>query len=79
MSKPKANVNSAGLGRLMGIYSYANGGIYIVTGILHALGFTSATIPAIIFTMISTFYLLIKSQNLMEIYMIKTGKEKEKF
>ena len=79
MSKAKkANVNSAGLGRLMGIYSYANGGIYIVTGILHALGFTSATIPAIIFTMISTFYLLIKSQKFDGNIYDKDGKRKKK-
>lgn len=58
----KANVDTEGLGRLMGIYAYANGGVYIATGILHTLGFTSAIILAIIFTMISTIYLLIKAQ-----------------
>jgi hypothetical protein len=39
MSKEKkANVDTGGLGRLMGIYSHVNGGVFIVMGVLQALG-----------------------------------------
>lgn len=63
MSKAKkANVDTEGLGRLMGIYSYVNGGVFIVMGILQAFGFKSVLIPAIAFFIISTVYLLIKAQ-----------------
>lgn len=63
MSKEKqANVDTESLGRLVGIYSYANGGIYFATGILHRLGYGIAIVPAIIFTLVSTLYLIIKSQ-----------------
>lgn len=58
----KANVDTEGLGRLMGIYSYLNGVVYIIAGILHRLGIELAIIPAIIITMISTVFLLIKAQ-----------------
>ncbi|MDR7871201.1 MAG: DUF3784 domain-containing protein [Tissierellaceae bacterium] len=63
MSKEKkSNVDAEGLGRLMGLYSYANGGVYIATGLLHKLGFKLALVRAIIFTIISTIYLIIKAQ-----------------
>lgn len=63
MSKGKQkNVDTEGLGRLMGIYSYANGGIYILTAILYRLGYDMAVTLAIAFTMLSTLYLLIKSR-----------------
>ena len=63
MSKEKkANVGTEGLGRLMGIYSYVNGGVFIVMGVLQALGLTPVQTPAIVFFIISTVYLLIKAQ-----------------
>ena len=63
MSKEKkANVDTEGLGRLMGIYSYVNGGVFIVMGVLQALGLKPVQTPAIVFFIISTVYLLIKAQ-----------------
>jgi hypothetical protein len=63
MSKEKkAKVDTEGLGRLMGIYSYVNGGVFIVVGLLHALGLKPSMTPVIVFFTISTVYLLIKAQ-----------------
>lgn len=63
MSKEKkAKVDTEGLGRLMGIYSYVNGGVLIVMGVLNAFGLNVALMPAIVFFSISTVYLLIKAQ-----------------
>lgn len=63
MSKDKkANVDTKGLGRLMGIYSYANGGVLIVMGLLQAFRLKPIQFPAIVFFIISTVYLLIKAQ-----------------
>jgi len=63
MSKEKkAKVNTEGLGRLIGMYSYVNGGVFIVLGVLHALDLKQFMTPAIVFFCISTFYLLIKAQ-----------------
>jgi hypothetical protein len=48
MSKEKkAKVDTEGLGRLMGIYSYVNGGVLILMGVLHALGLKPVLTPAI--------------------------------
>ena len=58
----KANVDVKGLGRMIGIYSYINGGVLIAMGLLNALGLKHALIPAIVFISISTVYLLIKAQ-----------------
>ena len=59
----KAHVNTEGLGRLIGIYSYANGGILIVMGIFHALGLLNMIlIPAIVFFLTSTVLVLVKAQ-----------------
>ncbi|MEW5953181.1 MAG: DUF3784 domain-containing protein [Bacillota bacterium] len=58
----KANVDTKSLGRLIGIYSYANGGVLIVMGILHAFGLKFGMTPVIVFFGISTVYLLIKAQ-----------------
>lgn len=58
----KANVDTASLGRMMGIYSYVNGGILIVMGLLQALGLNPSLIPVIVIFSVSTVYLLIKSQ-----------------
>ena len=63
MSKDKrANVDVESLGKLFGIYSYANGGVFLLAGLLHILDFEIILIPAIVFTMFSTIYLVIKSQ-----------------
>jgi hypothetical protein len=63
MSKDKkANVDIKCLSRLMGIYSYVNGGVFIVIGVLQALGLKPVQTPAIVFFVISTVYLLIKAQ-----------------
>lgn len=58
----KANVDTAGLGRLMGIYAYINGGVFIFMGVLQALGFKPVQTPAFVFFIISTVYLLVKAQ-----------------
>jgi hypothetical protein len=58
----KANVDTTGLGRLMGIYAYFNGGVFTLMGILLALGFKPVHTPAIVLFVVSTIYLLIKAQ-----------------
>lgn len=58
----KANVDTRGLGRLIGLYSYVNGGLLIAMGISHALGLQLGILPIIVFFGISTVYLLIKAQ-----------------
>ena len=63
MSKEKKEkVNTKGLGRLMGIYSYANGIVFLVMGILHAIDIKIGITTALVFFGISTVYLLIKAQ-----------------
>jgi TRAP-type C4-dicarboxylate transport system permease small subunit len=63
MSKEKkANVDTEGLGRLMGVYSYVNGGVLIVMGALHAFGLKPALTPVIFIFGISTVFLLIRAQ-----------------
>ncbi|WP_257195499.1 DUF3784 domain-containing protein [Acetivibrio clariflavus] len=63
----KAKVDADGLGRLIGIYFYINGGLLIVMGIFQALGFKPVLIPYLIFFGISTVYML----NMMETFMMK--------
>lgn len=58
----KANVDVKSIGRLIGIYSYINGGVLIIMGVLKALGFKQALMLAILFISVSTIYLLIKVQ-----------------
>ncbi len=58
----KANVDTEGLGRLMGIYGYVTGGIFIAAGVLYALGIRAILTPAILLFGISTVYLLIRAQ-----------------
>jgi len=58
----KANVDIEGLSRLIGIYSYINGGVFIAMGLLMALGLKHIQTPTIGFTLISTVYFLIKAQ-----------------
>lgn len=63
MSKEKkANVDTAGLGLLMGLYFYFNGGVLTIMGVLLALGFKPLHIPAIVLFVISTIFFLIKAQ-----------------
>lgn len=63
MSKEKkARVDTKSLGRLLGIYSYLNGGILLLLGLLDALGIRAGITPALVFFLISTIYLLIKAQ-----------------
>ena len=63
MSKEKkANVDTEGLGRLMGVYSYVNGGVLIVMGALQAFGLKPVLTPVILIFGISTVYLLIRAQ-----------------
>lgn len=63
MSKEKqANVDTKGLGRLMGIYCYVNGSIFIAIGVLHALGLKPGIPPALVVLVVSTIYLLFKAQ-----------------
>jgi len=63
MSKEKkANVDTKSLGRLIGIYSYVNGGVLILMGLLHGIDFKPSLIPAIAVFSISTLYVMVKSQ-----------------
>jgi len=56
------NTMPKGLGRLMGIYGYANGAVFLVLGVLELLGKKQPMLPALIFFAVSTIYLLIKAQ-----------------
>ena len=58
----KANVNTKALGRLMGVYSYVNGGVFIAMGILYALGLKPGMTPVMVFFGVTTVYMLIKAQ-----------------
>lgn len=61
-NEKKANVDTESLGRLMGVYSYVNGGVLIVMGVLHAFGLKPVLTPVILIFGISTVYLLIRAQ-----------------
>lgn len=64
MSKEKKQkVDTEKLGRLMGIYSYINGGALVFVGILAGFGIKSAQLPYLILFIASTTYLLIKAQS----------------
>lgn len=58
----KENVDQEGLGRLMGYYSYANGAVFLIIGILNYFDIKISITPGIVFLAISTVYLLIKGQ-----------------
>lgn len=58
----KKNVNTEALGRLMGVYSYVNGGVFIGMGMLYALGLKPGMTPAMVFFGLTTVYMLIKAQ-----------------
>jgi len=63
MSKEKkARVDTASLGRLIGIYSYVNGGVLLLMGLLHGVGLKPSLIPAIMVFGLSTLYVIVKSQ-----------------
>ncbi|TAH64576.1 MAG: DUF3784 domain-containing protein [Anaerolineaceae bacterium] len=63
MSKEKkAKVDIEGLARLFGIYSYINGSVLILAGILYGLGLKFVIAPAIIIFIVMTISLLIKAQ-----------------
>lgn len=63
MSKEQqARVDTKRLGRLMGIYSYVNGGALFLMGILHAWGLNPGITPILVFFAISTVYLFIKAR-----------------
>ena len=62
LKEKKANVDIKSIGRLMGIYSYVNGGVFIIIGILNFFKLKIGMSPIIIFFSISTVYLLIKAQ-----------------
>ncbi len=63
MPKEKqANVDTEGLGRLMGMYAYINGMLFIMMGILHALEIRQGISSGLVFFGVSTVYLLVKAQ-----------------
>ena len=73
----KENVDTKGLGRLMGIYSYANGAVFIGTGLLDLQGHNVKIEILIAFTILSTIYLLIKAQKFDGNIYDEKGKIKE--
>lgn len=63
MSKEeREKVDAAGLGRLVGIYLYLNGAVFILAGILEASGVRHGMTAALIFMAVSTVFVLIKAQ-----------------
>lgn len=63
MPKEKqANVDTEGLGRLIGLFAYFNGGGFIAAGLLTTAGVKWALTPVIIFFIASTVYMIIKAQ-----------------
>jgi len=63
MSKErKAKVNITSLARLMGIYLYVNGALFVVAGILQILGLKITMTPVFIFFTLATIYMIFKAQ-----------------
>lgn len=63
MSKEKkANVDIKGLSRMLGIYAYINGSLFILAGLVQPLGLNLLIRLIVIFFVISTIYLLIRAQ-----------------
>lgn len=58
----KEKVDTKGLGRLMGIYSYTNGIVFLLAGILYGFGIKVGMSAAFTLLIISTIYFLIKAQ-----------------
>lgn len=63
MSKEQqAKVNTRALGRLIGFYCYANGGMSLLMGVLAELDIPSGITLGFIFFSVSTIYVLVKAQ-----------------
>lgn len=78
MSKEKkTNVDTEGLGRLMGFYMYLNGGVLILLGVLSALDIWSGMTPFLAVIIVSTIYLLVKAQKYDHNLFDEKGKLKE--
>lgn len=78
MSKEKkANVDTEGLGRLMGFYLYLNGGVIILLGILNALEIWSGMTPFLVVIVVSTIFLLVRAQKYDHNLFDEKGKLKE--
>jgi len=58
----KANVNIRPLAKLIGIYSYINGGVFLFFGFLYTIGFTPGMAVPMSILVITTVLLLVKSQ-----------------
>jgi|GEM_PF-4302859 len=69
----KKNVNTKALGRLMGVYSYVNGGVFIGMGILYALGLKPGTTPVMVFLALQRCTCSSRRKNMMEIYLMNMG------
>jgi hypothetical protein len=75
MSKEKKErVDIKGLGKLMGIYAYVNGIVFLVSGLLYAINIKIGIIPAFVVLIASTVYLLIKAQKYDGNVIDKNGK-----
>lgn len=61
-TEKRAKVNTEGLGRLIGVYCYISGGIFIAAGVLNALGIKTIIIPVFAIFLILTVYVLVKAQ-----------------
>lgn len=58
----KANVDVRKIARLVGIYSYINGGLFLLMGVLDAAGMEPPMMPVFIFLMLSSVALAVMSQ-----------------
>ena len=60
--KNKANIDVRRLARLIGIYSYINGGLFLLMGVLDAAGVDPPMMAVFIFLMLSSVALAVMSQ-----------------
>ena len=60
--KNKANIDVRRLARLIGIYSYINGGLFLLMGVLDAAGVDPPMLPVTIFLILSSVALAVMSQ-----------------
>ncbi len=58
----KTNVDTKGLGRLLGFYCYANGAAFLLKGFLDALNLKISMTPFFMFLAVSTVFLLLIAQ-----------------
>ena len=70
-------VDVKGLGRMMGIYSYINGAIFIIAGILLGYGIDEGLTVAVIFVAVSTIFIVIKAQKFSADAVNEDGKMKK--